>query len=50
MYISNCTSKNQKAAESMVNASIVCASSDGYGNVIALPRCGGPFCQLSKEY
>jgi hypothetical protein len=42
MYIHNCTNKNQKAAESMVNASIVGASSDGYRNVIGLPRCGGP--------
>jgi hypothetical protein len=33
----------------MVNTSIARNSSDGYRNVIGLPRRGGSSCQLSKE-
>jgi hypothetical protein len=33
----------------MLNTSITGTSSDGYRNVIGLPRCGGLACQLSKE-
>ena len=33
----------------MVNTSIAGTSSDGYWNVISLPRLGGSSCQLSKE-
>jgi hypothetical protein len=33
----------------MVNTSIYCTPSDGYRNVIGLPRCGGPEYQLTKE-
>jgi hypothetical protein len=33
----------------MVNTSITSTSSDGYRNVLGLPRLGGPAYQLSKE-
>jgi hypothetical protein len=41
VYIRNCTGKNQKAAYYRVNTSITGTSSDGYWNVIGLPRFGG---------
>jgi hypothetical protein len=49
MYTRNCTSKNQKVTYYMVNTNITGTSSDGYRNVIGLPRRGGYSCQLSKE-
>jgi hypothetical protein len=33
----------------VVNTSITGTASDGYRNVIGLPRRGGLACQLSKE-
>jgi hypothetical protein len=49
MYIRNCTSKRTKATYYMVNREIEATSSDGYRNVIGMPRCGGSSRQASKE-
>jgi len=42
LYARNCTGKNQNAAYYLVDTSITGTSSDGYRNIIGLPRCGGP--------
>jgi hypothetical protein len=49
MYIRNCTIKRSKETYYVVNPRITATSSDGYRNVISLPRCGGPSSQASKE-